>query len=190
MKIILMRHGRPLIHLDSMRSQRKTPTETGKIIRDYKLSDLDPHQSPPQSSIDIANASGQIFSSNLPRAISSVTMLGYADNVIIDPNFRESDHPYYESNFPKLKFFTWCIIFRLMWFCGFSKNGESIKIGRQRAQFCAELLINSAQDFQSSLSLGHGIMNRLISAKLKKQGWRQTSSNGNNYWSFIVLEKN
>lgn len=190
MKIILMRHGRPIIHLESMRADLKTPAETGQVIRDYKFGALDPNQTPPENSINIAKSSQQIFSSDLPRAVGSVNMLGVSADMVKNECFRESDHPYFNWQKPKLKFFTWCILFRLMWFFGFSKNGESIKIGRKRAQISAAILSKAAQNHDAPMLLGHGIINRLIMSELKKQGWRKTEANGHDYWSYIVLEKN
>lgn len=189
MKIVLMRHGRPLVHLESMRHERKSPAETGAVIRDYEFTDLDRQQIVPHRSLDIAHACTVTFSSDMQRAVSSTDMLGLKNIVTRDACFRESDHPYLTWQKPKLKFFTWCIIFRLAWFLGFAQNGESIKVGRERAQISADKLQQAAQKDGTVMLLAHGIINRLIAAKLKQKGWRIIETTGHDYWSYIVLER-
>lgn len=183
-----MRHGQPVIHLESMRNDRKSPAETGQVIADYEFTDLDTNQTPPLKSINIAHECATTFSSDMLRAISSSQMLGLDSEVMTNACFRESSHPYLKWSAPKLKFFTWCILFRLAWFLGFDKNGESISNGRERAEISAKKLHQSALQNHAVLLVGHGIMNRLIVSKLKKMGWKKTQSTGHGYWSYIVME--
>ena len=189
MKIILMRHGRPLLHLEAIKNQRKSPAETGEVIRNYEFSELAPQQKIPIASMDIAHACAVSFSSSMHRAIGSVQMLGLANDVVIHACFAESAHPYLNWRWPKLRFFTWCILFRVAWLMGFAKNGEAISIARDRAQQSAGKLQQAAQKEQTVLLLGHGIMNHLIVAQLKKLGWQKTLSTDRDYWSYTVLEK-
>lgn len=189
MKIVLMRHGRPILHLEALKNKRKSPAETGAVIRDYEFSELDPKQQPPVASVDIANACTITYSSSMHRAIGSVQMLDLANDVTIHGCFAESAHPYLNWRWPKLKFFTWCFLFRLAWFMGFAKNGEAISTARDRAQISADRLAQAAQNERAVLLLGHGFMNHLIATKLKQQGWKKTSVSGRDYWSYIVLEK-
>lgn len=185
-----MRHGRPQIHLEALRHIRKSPAETGQIIRDYEFTNIDFEQDISTQSIEIAQASQQIFSSDMLRSINSVKMLRLETKAIANGCFRESAHPYYTWSKPKLKFFTWCILFRLMWFVGFAKNGESIKLARKRAQIGADILQQAAQVNDDVMLMGHGFINRLITAKLKKMGWQLTQSTGSSYWNYVVLHKN
>lgn len=174
MKIVLMRHGRPLLHLEAMKNERKSPAQTGEVIKDYEFSALDPKQQLPIASVDIANECAATFCSPMYRAMGSVQMLGLANDVTIKACFAESAHPYLQWSWPKLKFFTWCFLFRVAWFCGFAKNGEAINVARQRAQISADKLAQAAQQKQAVLLLGHGFMNHLIATKLKRQGWHRT----------------
>lgn len=189
MKIVLMRHGRPLLHLEAMKNERKSAAQTGAVIRDYEFSGLDPMQQLPIASVDMADDCGAIFCSPMQRAIGSVQMLGLANDVTIQACFAESAHPYLEWRWPKLNFFTWCFLFRVAWFCGFAKNGEAISLARQRAQIGADMLAQAAQREQSVLLLGHGFINHLIAVKLKQGGWQKVQSTGRDYWSYMVLEK-
>lgn len=189
MKIVLMRHGRPQLHLEALKNERKSPAQTGTVIRDYEFSELDPTQQLPKASVHIANDCATTFCSPMHRAIGSVQMLNLANDVTIEACFSESAHPYLEWHWPKLKFFTWCFLFRVAWFFGFAKNGEAISLARQRAQISADKLTQAAQQEQAVLLLGHGFMNHLIASKLKHQGWQKTKSTGRDYWSYIVLEK-
>lgn len=184
-----MRHGQPQIHLESMRDERKSPNQTGQVIKDYEFTDLDFEQNIPAASLQIAQTANMAFSSDMLRAISSTQMLEVKGGTLTNACFRESAHPFYQWQKPKLKFFTWCFIFRVMWFFGFAKNGESIHISRKRAVIAADKLQQAANQQQCVLLLGHGFINRLIATRLKKLGWRKTSSTGRDYWSYIVLEK-
>lgn len=193
MKIVLMRHGQPELDLNALNHLRKSPAETGQIIVKYETTDLAAKQTPPHTSLEIANSCNQVFSSDMLRTISSAQhIISYMQGdyrISTNACFRESAHPYLEWKQPKLKFFTWCILFRLGWFMGFAKNGEAISLARKRAQTSAERLQLSAVQNGDILLLGHGFMNRLIVAKLKKLGWRKTHSTGHKYWSFITMEK-
>lgn len=189
MKIVLMRHGRPLLHLEAIKNERKSAAQTGAVIRDYEFSELDPKQQPPATSVDVANGCDAIFCSPILRAIGSVKMLGLANEARVEACFAESAHPYMNWRWPKLKFFTWCFLFRVAWFFGFAKNGEAISLSRQRAQISADMLGQAALQTPAVFLLGHGFINHLIAAKLKQQGWRKSATTGHGYWSYIVLEK-
>ena len=47
MKIILMRHGRPVIDLEVMKNLRKSPAEVGQMVDDYLDVELDKIQNVP-----------------------------------------------------------------------------------------------------------------------------------------------
>ncbi|PCI87035.1 MAG: histidine phosphatase family protein [Hyphomicrobiales bacterium] len=175
MKIVLMRHGRPLLHLEVMKNERKSAAQTGAVIRDYEFTELDPMQQPPAKSINVANGCAAIFSSPMLRAIGSVQMLGLEEEARVEACFAESAHPYLNWRRPKFNFFTWCFLFRVAWFFGFVQNGEAISLARQRAKTSADKLALAAEQEQAVLLLGHGFMNHLIATKLKQQGWKKIS---------------
>ena len=184
-----MRHGRPEIDLESMKKNRVTAMQSGAIIDQYELSDLATDQSPPVDALDIARQCKIVFNSDLPRSISSVRLLGVSTDAITNAQFRESALPWLSWSWPKLGLFTWCILFRIAWLFGFSKNGEDIGNAKTRALACAGILQKQANSGQPVLLLGHGIMNRLIAKQLKKSGWKQIETNGERYWSFTIFER-
>jgi broad specificity phosphatase PhoE len=96
--------------------------------------------------------------------------------------------PYLEWNSPKLTLFSWFIIFRLAWLCGFSKNGESIHNAKARAKLGADRLEHSAKEVGAVLHVGHGIMNRLLIKELKQRNWFVKSHTGEKYWSYTILK--
>ncbi len=187
MKIVIMRHGQPTTDLNALKSKRLSPHDIGKIVNAYELVNLNTENIPPKKSKDIASQCNLALSSDLPRAIESLIMLektAYTHDKV----FRESALPYVNWHHPKSSFFTWSIIFRILWLCGFAKNGESIQVAKQRAQVGAEQLHELACKHDSVLLLGHGIINRLLAKKLKNKGWRQIAHTGENYWSYKIFE--
>ncbi|MCU7937580.1 MAG: histidine phosphatase family protein [Candidatus Thiodiazotropha sp. (ex Dulcina madagascariensis)] len=171
-----------------MKSNTMPSNQLGKIVSDYENTDLDSLDLPSERSLVIARECSISISSDLPRAKSSAMALGLDNVNQIDPILRESSLPYLELEFPKLTFFSWAIIFRLAWFCGFSKNGESIKEAKSRAKLGAEKLERLAKENSSVLNVGHGIMNRLVVKELKSRGWQAKECTGEKYWSYTVLE--
>lgn len=188
MKIIIMRHGQPQLDLDLIRNKKLSPNRLGEIVNEYEHVGLKDHVSPPECSQSIANKCEVVFSSNLKRAIQSVHLLGVEQKSNIDPCFQESSLPYLNWDKPQISFFSWCIIFRIAWLFGFSKNGEPFKIAKQRAILCAALLQRTAQSKKTVLLLGHGIMNRLITKELKSNGWKKIEATGESYWAYSVYE--
>ena len=183
-----MRHGKPQIDLEMIRSKRMSPNQLGQIIADYVSTDLDSTNLPSDAALSIAKDCSVSTCSDLLRARSSVAALQIDAKNIIDPIYRESALPYLKLKFPKLSFFSWAILFRLAWFMGFSKNGESIKEAKSRAKIGAKKLEHLANKNGSVLNVGHGIMNRLVVKELKAKGWRATECTGEKYWSYTVLE--
>lgn len=188
MRIVLIRHGRPKIDLDTIRFKRMSSVQMGDVIKNYKVSDLSEKQKIPLKTQQLVQNTNTIFASNIVRAISSAKLLTKQE-VAVDAVFAESDHPYYNWQKPKLYFFTWAVAYRIMWFFGFKANGEAIKLGRKRAKLAAKKLEAAAITHQQTILFGHGIINRLIASALKKRGWRQVENSGHTYWSYIILEK-
>ena len=89
----------------------------------------------------------------------------------------------------KLKPSVWAVIFRILWFAGYSHNAESITKGRSRVKEAARLLITEAESKQSVLLVGHGILNRMIAKELVHSGWTGPSTPNGGYWSASVYDK-
>ena len=189
MKIILMRHGRPVIDLEVMKNLRKSPAEVGQMVDDYLDVELDKIQNVPEISLQAAKPCNVVFSSDLRRALTSLEWLNKPSNTRGDACFREIRMPYLTWSNPKLRFNIWHILFWLTWIIGFARNGDSIKPARRRAAQGADILAGAALQDEAVLLLGHAILNWLIATELKKLGWRRVRSTGYSYWSFIEMEK-
>ena len=75
-------------------------------------------------------------------------------------------------------------VFRIMWFCGISRNVEPLGIAKQRAVQAADILVTSVKEANGPvLLMGHGVMNRLIAKELVSMGWKEYRRLGNGYWS-------
>jgi len=188
MKIIIMRHGKPLLDLEAMKYQRMPSARLGQIVNEYETSDLDPSNAPDKDSICAAEECAISISSDLPRAISSSMLLGFEKTNRVDPCFREPALPHMEWSRPKLTLYSWAILFRLAWLCGFSKNGESVQEVKARSKLGADKLEHLAREGDAVLHVGHGIMNRLLVRELRRRKWLVKRHTGENYWSYTVLE--
>ena len=188
MKIIIMRHGQPIINLTAMKKRQITPYKLGKVIREYEITDLNFSSKPCLKSLERAKNCSIALSSDMLRATSSIRMLGIENKSIVDPDIRESDLPYVTWRKPHFSLFIWCMIFRILWLFGFKSNGESIKVAKKRAEKCANKLQELAQEHEQVLLVGHGIFNRLIAHRLKKNGWKSTEETGEDYWAYTVYE--
>ena len=189
MKIVIMRHGKPQVDLEVMKTKTLPSNQLGGIIDDYETTDLDSLDLPPAAALSLARKCSVSISSDLPRAVSTAQALGLATVNSVDPVFRESALPYVEWRYPKFTFFTWAILFRLLWLCGFSNNGESVKAAKSRAILAADKLEKLAGENETVINVGHGIMNRLVIKVLKRHGWRVIKRTGETYWSYTVLER-
>lgn len=189
MQIILMRHGQPELDLDAIKLKRMSPSSVGKIVNDYEATNLEQNSFPPQDSLNLARDCDRAICSNLPRAIDSIRKLEIESKCSVEHEFRESSLPYLTWRYPHLSFYSWCLIFRVLWFFGFARNGEPIHMAKKRAKHCVTKLCKSDKVDDTVLLLGHGIMNRLIARELKKQGWTKAYSSSSQYWSHITFEK-
>ncbi len=188
MKIVILRHGKPTLDLEKMKSRQGSPAEMGRLFRNYETVELDPDDHPLRTSLDLVADSAVSISSNLPRAVASIQRLGLEHINTTDPLFRESAMPYLNWRRPRLSFYTWAIIFRLAWLCGFSRNGESLRAAKQRTGQCADRLETLAKTHGQVCHVGHGIMNRLLIKEMRRRGWMVPEHNGEHYWSCSVLQ--
>jgi broad specificity phosphatase PhoE len=181
MKIILMRHGKPLL----TQTGWIAPVGMERWIEHYNLSEVEA-DGIPINSLKLANSVACIVASTATRALSSVQALGHTASVA-DPVFCEAQLPFALWCFPRLSPFVWVAFFRLLWFFGYSQNSESIQVTKTRAKVAAHKLISLAEK-GSVLLLGHGIMNHLIAKELIVLGWGSSTRKESKYWSASVYE--
>ena len=181
MKIILMRHGKPVLD----QTVWIAPVEMKRWIKDYNLAEVATDKVP-VASLEIAHSAAYIVTSTAPRALSTVQALGHAPSVV-DALFCEAQMPYALWRFPRLPLLVWAAFFRMLWFLGYSYGSESIQATQTRAKIATGKLIALAEQ-GSILLVGHGIMNRLIAQELIALGWSGTTKRKHKYWSASTYE--
>lgn len=179
MKIILMRHGKPIIsHIG-----RIAPTEMAHWIDNYDRSVVD-SDGIPADSLKLANSASVIVSSTASRALTSVQALGHKASVV-DRIFCEAQLPFTLWRFPRMPPNFWAAFFRVLWLLGYSRGADSIQVTKSRAKVAAQQLVALAEK-GSVLLVGHGIMNRLIAKELMVLGCVSYSKHKSKYWSASV----
>ena len=178
-KIILMRHGKPLLPGTGWIA----PAEMGRWIESYNRSEI-AAESIPAISLDLASSASCVAASTLPRALLSVQALGQMPSVT-DAVFCEATLPFATWRRPRLPPAMWAAFFRLAWFFGYSRGSDSFRATQARSKMAAEKLVDLAKA-GSVLLVGHGIMNRLIAKELVAMGWSGPQKHKNHYWSASV----
>lgn len=180
--IILMRHGQP----QGIASARISALDMQGWIQAYEQASITGHPAP-SSSVQLAASAARVVSSNAPRALASVRALGLTP-ALVEPLFGEAQLPHGRWRWPRLSPFTWALILRMLWVCGYSGQVESAAAARLRAALAARRLQALASD-GPVLLLGHGWMNRLIGKQLSATGWQRHHSNGSRYWSATLYRQ-
>ena len=94
--------------------------------------------------------------------------------------------PHCSWKLPVLPVRFWLVIFRIAWFCGYSRNTESSSEAAMRANVAADRLIDMARVHDSVFVVGHGIMTTLIARRLLRAGWCGPKRPVNTYWGYLV----
>jgi len=184
MRIVLLRHGRPEIN----GVMKLRANEIHEWIKAYNMSGLSQDDHPPREVVEIAGECNTIVCSDLPRSIDSAHALGLHKISCMEKKYREVGLPYADIKMPKLDPKIWAAIFRMLWFLGYSANGESLKEAKSRARRAALTLEGMAKDTGSVLLVGHGFMNKFIASVLLSNGWDGPSVPGRNYWEYGVYQ--
>lgn len=182
MKIILMRHGKPILSPQNWIA----PCEMEQWIQHYNLSEVKA-EGVPLTSFSLANSANFIVASNVRRALLSVQVLGckVSDS---DAVYAEAGLPFALWNFPRLPPAVWAAFFRLLWLIGYSRGSESVLGAKIRAKVAAKKLTSLA-DKGTVLLVGHGIMNHLIAKELITLGWAAPSKHESTYWGASVYTR-
>jgi len=185
MEIAILRHGRPI----AISKQPMTASQfVGWIVR-YNESGIARDSTPTNASVEFAKRCGVIICSGLPRSIQSAKLLCSDKLTVSDVIFSEAGMPYASWKSFMLPPTCWVIIFRILWFCGFSKNAESYTEAKERACEATHRLVSLTQTHQSTLYVGHGIFNGLVAKELKSLGWRELNRPSSQYWSLAIYDK-
>ena len=182
MQITLLRHGQPDISTDKALRAK----ELGAWIKAYNAANLIAEHKPPKKTIAAVHACSTIVCSDLNRSIESANMLGVTKIDVTDSLFRELELPHGQFLSPKLPLKVWFVLFRVLWFLGYSNNSESFKYAKLRAVSAAKKLAEMAASHDSVVFIGHGFLNRFIARALLANGWCGPVDPGKNFWQFGV----
>jgi len=184
-KIILLRHG----EVDIQNYKKIPASQFGKWVNEYNNSNIKSEFKSKNEIKILFNEADALICSNLKRSIQSVEIFNKIP-FEINELFNEAELPYLNLNLLKLNPKVWLIIFRILWFFGYSKNCESFKMTKQRAKIATKNLIKFSKQNKTLILVGHGIMNKLIQKELILLNWNETKSMTNNNWSYGVFELN
>lgn len=185
MKIILLRHGKPIIP-----SLKKiSALDFSNWVSEYNAAGLCPTSKPEKHARNCANECNAIVCSALPRSLESAKSFNNKNIHLSDPIFNEAGLPVASWKTIKLSPKTWAIIFRILWLSGYSKNSESFKDAKIRALKSVHKLTEISQKYGSVLFVGHGVYNRILANELRRSGWSGPKNPGVEHWSFGVYEK-
>lgn len=143
---------------------------------------------PPEESRNLIKQHEIVVCSDLPRSIQSAQALGANTVHFSSPVFREMNLPYFDRAPITLPLKLWVVIFRFLWFLGFSKNTESFLKARDRAKTAANTLVELATKHESVLFVGHGFLNHYVAKELLAVNWVGPRSPGKKYWEFGIYE--
>lgn len=181
--IILLRHG----EVDIDNNKRISAYQFKDWIKLYNNANIKykiPEKNELKTILDKADI---ILASKLKRSIQSIDLFkktAYEKNSI----FNEAQIPYSAWTTIRLTPKLWLIIFRVLWFFGYSKNSKSFKETKILANEATLKLITLMDSNNYIVLVGHGIMNRLISKVLIKKGWKSRKKSKNENWGFSIFE--
>jgi len=101
--------------------------------------------------------------------------------------FNEAELPYNDLTTFKMPAKIWALLFRIAWLFGYSRNSESYKDTKKRAELAAKKLIDFAKEHENILLVGHGVMNRLIVKALQKRGLELKEKSGSGNLGYTIL---
>ncbi|MCM3109606.1 histidine phosphatase family protein [Lederbergia lenta] len=181
MEITLIRHGRSTLTINN----RINIEGFKNWIEDYDRNGVFEERSYPSETLEKIATTNVVISSDLKRAIESAKFLKPHTKTISKPLFRETELPIPLTNVMIIKLHPqiWAVIFRCLWFFGYSKQCESFGKAKQRAKTAAEQLVAYAKEYNSVALIGHGFFNLLIAKELQKMGWKGKRKTGSTHWN-------
>ena len=182
-KIILLRHG----EVDIQNYKNMSSIEFGEWIIEYNNSDIKSDFLQKNDIKKLLNETDILICSTLRRSLLSLETLKkipFESNAL----FNEAEIPYSRSNFLRLKAIHWLVIYRILWFLGYSKNAESYKQTKIRAKEATGYLIKLSENNESVILVGHGIMNKLIQKELLLNKYLERKKTKNKNWDYSVFE--
>jgi broad specificity phosphatase PhoE len=181
MEISLIRHGKSRL----TENEKVTCLDFKKWVEKYDYNGVFEESAYPSETIEKVENAKIVITSDLKRAIQSAKLLNPEVKTIPDPLFRETELPTQSMKVMdiKLRPSIWAIIMRLLWFCGYSNDCESLSNAKLRAKKTSQQLINYAEEYKSVVLVGHGFFNMLIAKELQRRGWKGKRKTGSKHWN-------
>ncbi len=178
-KIILVRHGEPDVKI----ADKISGNEIAHFLDSYNEANIKIISLPP---LDLKSLVHDcvIVCSDLNRSLSSASACGLTPS-IIDSVFCESIPPHFQNDWMKFSPKQWLVMSRLLWMIGFSKNGESLKETKQRANKAVDILVSSSLE-EDVVLFGHGLFNIMIAKELKSRGYKGPRIPAKKYWEYGI----
>ena len=138
------------------------------------------------------NKPHQIYCSNLVRSQeTALALFGDSYVIVSDSVFREFELKIVRaSSVVKLPLDLWKGVSRLFWLLGCNHEGiESYKEAKKRVVLSADNLEKLANQEETAILVGHGMINGAIAKELKKRGWDVKSKKGHLNLGATILQK-
>lgn len=180
MRIILVRHGEP--DMDAYTSGKDG--SYGEWLKRYNAAGINKKRKPPAELLKEIEKFDIVVSSDLKRAVDSAQLIVKNKVIMRNPVFREFELPDSKKKYPKFTPGIWSVIFRILWFIGYSNKSEDFTDAKKRIKLSAEKLTDMADKHSEIVMVGHGLMNKFIGMELKKTGWKKTGKRGKGYWCY------
>ncbi len=185
MRIVLLRHGAHEI----ANRQGLSAAEFGTWIDAFNQAGIRSRSIPTRSTANLAVSCQTKVCSNLRRSIDSMKRLCPQGDFTVYGLLREFELPHGNWKWLQLGAFTWCVIFRLLWFLGYSYGAESVSQAKCRARHATRLLTDEAVENQSVLFVGHYFINRQIAQNLIHSGWVGPAKPKRGHWEISIYKK-
>jgi broad specificity phosphatase PhoE len=182
-KILLIRHCKPEIDYSKCgyieATKRIHDYNTTKKIATDEILPIKPYIK------EYQNIS--IFASSMPRALITAQALFNRDDIIGEDRFVEFDLRFMPIPFVRLKFGTWALISRILWFGRILKTRREVQFEINRAKNASYFLHKEAKQTNVAL-VSHGMLNLFIEKYLKKLGYNRAYKVKNGFFSITTLE--
>ena len=184
MRITLLRHGRPTF---KMRGWVQAG-DLAQLANTYEYAGI--RNSPSLHAKKHVKNTRVVVCSDLPRSLESAQELGVDPIFSVNELFRECRVPHPDKGSIILPMKIWDIVLGVLWFMGFSKNGESLREAKYRARVVAIKLIELAEEHDSVVLVGHAVLNKFIAKELVALRWRGPKKPKKHYWAVNVYRFN
>ena len=185
MIIVLSRHGEPF----KLSNQPISADRFSAWIAQYNSALIKTESAPREQDLSVISACNLLISSDLRRSKDSAARLVSNQPIKEDALFKEAGLPYSDLKTFKLRPTIWAAIFRVLWYLGYSKGTESMRMVKTRAGKAASELIRLAEQHQAIVLVGHGVFNRFIATELLRKGFNGPKNPSSAYWGTTVYER-